>query len=326
MPDPLNDLFSRQDGVITRQQALRYVSDDTIAGRLGKTWRVLLPGIYSMTTDKPTRHQLLRAGLLFGGPTAQLSDVTALQQHQLFDQSIECPVHLLVSSSTQRASRDFVVIRRTTRLPDPDRIGGLPAAPPYRAVCEYILRTPDYWDGLAVASAALQRRRICLDELDSELSAGPAKGRPRLRRVVENLRAGIRSAPEGAFRDLYCTCRSLPQALWNPLIELPGGVRISPDCLVVDAGLVHEVNGRKHHAEAEAGLDAFVDMQRRADIMIAADLRVLSNAPVRIFREGASVISEFTTVYRRERGRGLPAGVRILRPGPPGTPWLPGAR
>jgi hypothetical protein len=320
MTDPIDELFSRQDDVLTRQQSLNFLNQDAVARRLGRDWSIALPGIYLRGLRPATEIERQRAGLLHGGPGSMLNDITALEP------AAGSLIHVLVSDKVQRSSRDFVVIRRTIRLPEPVVIGGRPVVPVARAVCEYVQRHPDYWDGLAVAAAAVQLQRVTVAELEWEASLGPAKGRPRLERVIANLKAGVRSAPEGAFRDLYCRCWSLPEALWNPLIELPGGQRLSPDCLVVDAGAVHEVNGRRYHSAEDAGLDAFVDMQRRADVMVAADLRVLSNAPSRIFRNGRDVIAEFAACCRRERGRGLPPGVRVLRPGPPGTPWLPGAR
>ena len=130
----------------------------------------------------------------------------------------------------------------------------------------------------------------------------------------------MRSAPEADVRRLILSSRILPEPLWNPLIQLPDGRKISPDALFVDAAMVHEVNGRDAHAEAEAGEDAFEDMHVRADAMVTGGLTVLGNTPRRISTYGPDVLQQLETCYLRERGKGLPPGVIILRAGPPGTP------
>ena len=115
--------------------------------------------------------------------------------------------------------------------------------------------------------------------------------------------------------------RVLPAPLWNCLLELPNGQRISPDARFADAGLIHKTNGRKFHSPEEAGESVFEDMQRRHDALTAAGLTVLHNSPRRISIESQAVIGQVETCYVRDAGRGLPSGVIILRAGPPGTMW-----
>jgi hypothetical protein len=187
-------------------------------------------------------------------------------------------------------------------------------------VCEFVARYPDQRDALAVAAAAVQLGRVSVTELLVEAYEGPARGRPRLLRVIKALQAGIRSAPEEDFRQLVLRSRRLPEPLWNCLLQMPDGRRFSPDALFVDAALIHETNGRRYHAPDEAGEDRFEDMQRRADLLTTEGFTILQNSPARIRAEGRVVIGEVERCYARDAGCGLPSGVIILRAGPPGTP------
>jgi hypothetical protein len=316
----INGLFTRQDELVTRAQALQYLTEDELRAKLGKTWRVALPGIYASSTNDLSARQRLRAAVLHGGPTAMLSDTSALLGYQLPFIPTDDVARVLVADNVQRASREFVVVRRTTRLPRPVIVAGLPLAPARRALSEFILRHPDQRESLAVAAAAVQLGRVALAELVEEAMLGPARGRPRLLRVIATLQAGIRSAPEADFREIVLRSRGLSEPLWNCLLLLPDGRKISPDALWIDSGVVHEVNGRRYHSAALAGEDAFEDMQRRSDLRVTAGLTVLHNSPNRIRTDGAAVIREIITCVKRNNGKGLPSGVVILRAGPPGTP------
>jgi hypothetical protein len=312
--DPgLENLLRAQDQMLTRQQALQYLSQAEVTARLGKFWQVLLPGIYATFTGTLTDRHRIRAALLHAGPGSMVNDLSALRLHRIPFLPNDTFTRVLVKACTQRSSRDFVVVRRTTRLPKPVILDGLPTAPVVRAVCEYAARHPDERESFAAVAAAVQERRVGLDDVVEEVMRSPNRGRPKLVRMVGMLGAGVRSGPEADIRRLVRRSKVLPEPLWNCLLQLPGGELISPDALFVDAGLIHETNGRRFHA-AE---DRFDDMQRRHDALVTADLTVLHNAPRRISGEGAAVLAQLEQCYQRLAGRGLPPGVVVVRPGPP---------
>lgn len=309
MDDTLARLGVLQDGLITRKQALLALTPDALHHRLGRQWQVLLPGIYLMSRTATTPRQRLRAALLYAGTSAVLSDTSALDALGLPFIPDDGRVRVLVPGEVQRLSREFVVVRRTARMPDAARARDLPIAPVARALCELGLRNPDERGSIAVFAAAVQRRVVTVGELFAEAEAGPARGRPRLLRVIGPVAAGVRSAPESDFRLIVSRSRILPEPLWNPLVELADGRRFSPDALFVDAGLIHETNGREFHA---AG-DQFEDMQRRNDALVAAGFAVLHNAPKRLIAEADAVLGEVERSYRLHAGRGLPHGVQLVR-------------
>jgi hypothetical protein len=309
----LDTLVREQEQLLTRQQALTFMSQAEVTARLGKFWQVLLPGVYATFTGALTSRHRLLAALLHAGPDSMVNDLTALRMHRVAFLPDEPFTRVLVRACTQRSSRDFVVVRRTTRLPTPQIIDGLPTAPLVRALCEYVARHGDERESFAAAAAAVQARHIRLETLTDEVEHGPNRGRPKLIRMLASLEAGARSAPEDDFRRLVLRSKVLPPPLLNCLLQLPGGGLISPDALFADAGLVHETNGRRFHA-AE---DTFDDMQRRHDALVTAGLTVLHNAPRRLSADSAGVLRQVELCHNRLAGRGLPPGVIVLRPGPP---------
>ena len=311
VPPALVRLLRRQHGVVTRRQALEHLSESALGERLGRQWQVLLPGIYVAQTGPVTGLQRLWAALLFGGHNSMLDDTTALREYGVKYLPDDTRVRLLVPATVQRASRDFVAVRRTIHLPKPlTGRGGIRLAPKSRALTDFALRYDDERAVLAVLASAVQRRQVSLEWLDEELKIAPARGRRRFVRVMEELHAGVRSAPEGDIKRLAQSSKILPEPLYNPLLRLPCGRKISPDLLIEEAALVHETNGRGPHFDDE---DAFESMQERHDVMTVAGLTVLHNSPRRVDRDGAIVLGELETCYIRDAGKGLPPGVVILR-------------
>lgn len=308
MPESLEHLFHLQDRIITRRQAIAAIGADRVDRMLGRRWQVILPGIYSSELSTLHERQRLRAALLYAGDQALLNDAAALRLHGIPFVPDDGRVRVLVPDGIQRLSRDFVVIRRTTRLPTAERREALPVVPVVRAVCELGLRHREPREVLAVVAAAVQQGRASVSDLLAEANEGPARGRPALLRAIEPVAEGVRSAPEADFKQLAERSKVLPVALWNCVLELGDGQRLSPDALFEDAALIHETNGREFHA---AG-DLFEDMQRRHDRLVAAGFTVLHNTPRRLREDGAKVIAEVEECYRRLTGRGMPRGARLV--------------
>jgi hypothetical protein len=312
----LEALVSNQDGLITRRQALAHLPDGAIQKRLGRRWQVVLPGVYCTSLATLSERQLLRASLLYAGPEAMLNDTSALHVNGLPFVPKESVVRVLIPDTVQRMSRQFVVTKRSWRLPKPELVDGLPTAPLFRSLCEFGARNECERDSLAVVAAAVQQGKVTLRELVDEAHEGQSRGRPRLLRVLAPLEAGVRSAPEADFRALVARSKVLPTPLWNAIIEMPDGRRLIPDALFEEAALVHEVNGRRYHAPREAGDDAFEAMQIRNDALVASGFVVLHNSPRRLRDDPQRVLQELEAVFSQHAGRGMPRGVRLLRRSP----------
>jgi hypothetical protein len=318
-------IFAAQDQLITRFQALQVLTEAALRSRLGKRWRVVLPGIYASSLDRLTPRQRLRAALLYAGEHAWPTDITALQQLGLPYLPHEPIVRVAVPDHVQRKSKDFVEIRRTKRPPSLVQVNDWRVAPMARALCEFMARHQDWREAFAVLAAAVQLRRIDVGAIFDEALAGPARGRAKILRAVECLRAGVRSLPENDFRDLILPRRGLPEPLWNCLIELPNGERYSPDGLIVASATITEINGREYHDPEKAGMESFDRTMFKASSLTVTGFTVLGYTPARLRSDGRSVGDQVAAMHHRYDGRGLPPGVRILRYGPPGTPWAVGA-
>jgi len=284
------------------------MTEGEIAARLGRFWQVVLPGVYATFTGALSEPQRARAALLHAGTDSMLSDLSALALYRIRYLPVERCVRVLVAATVQRSSRDFVVVRRTKRLPRPYTVAGLAVAPPHRALCEFILRWPDERTSLAVAASVVQLGKASLDQLLDEAKRGPARGRPRLVRVLGALRTGVLSVPEDDFRRLVSGSDVLPAPLFNARLVLGSGKTVMADALFMDSGLIHETNGRDVHA----GPIEFDEMQRRHDLLTAAGFTVLHNTPRRLRDHGAQVLAEVEGCHARLSGRGLPAGAKLL--------------
>lgn len=309
--DGLEHILAAQDGIITRQQALAAITPSRLERLLGRRWRVILPGIYAAQTGPLTPKQKARVALLYGGEHAQLDDLSSLTRHGLRYLPSDEREFILIPADQKRQSREFVVVRRTFYLPKPLLAPGrMPVTPLSRALTDFALRHENERQVRAVLMSSVQKRKLSVSELDAEVATAPSRGLKRYLRVLDELHAGVRSVGEGDVRRLCARSKILPTPLFNPLLQLPDGRKISPDLLLEEAALVHETNGREPHYEEE---DAFDSMQERHDAMTTAGLPALHNSPRLIATTGPRILRELETIYLRDRGRGLPPGVVILR-------------
>lgn len=309
--DGLEHILAAQDGIITRQQALAAITPSRLERLLGRRWRVILPGIYAAQTGPLTPKHKARVALLYGGEHAQLDDLSSLTRHGLRYLPSDEREFILIPADQKRQSREFVVVRRTFYLPKPLLAPGrMPVTPLSRALTDFALRHENERQVRAVLMSSVQKRKLSVSELDAEVATAPSRGLKRYLRVLDELHAGVRSVGEGDVRRLCARSKILPTPLFNPLLQLPDGRKISPDLLLEEAALVHETNGREPHYEEE---DAFDSMQERHDAMTTAGLTALHNSPRLIATTGPRILRELETIYLRDRGRGLPPGVVILR-------------
>lgn len=219
----LDALLRAQQGLVTREQALRHLTRSALRHRLraGGPWQRLHPAVYLTTTGSPTWSQLLLGALLHAGPRAQLSGQTALALHGLRLAGPE-PVHVLVPHETQPQGGSALVVHRTHRLPPPVRLQGLPVSPVSRAVVDAARALSRADDVRALVAASVQRRRTTPERLREELEAGHSAGSALVRAVLEEVTDGVRSVPEAALRRLLLSSRLLPTARWNCRLLLHG--------------------------------------------------------------------------------------------------------
>jgi hypothetical protein len=296
--------------VVSRAQALTAgLTARAIEHRLTTgQWQVLLPGVYLCQPGDPARRQRLTAALLYCGDDAAIDGIDACSYHGVKSVPVDdVTVYVAVPPDSPARSRHWVVVRRSAHF-DVCHSAMLRYVDPATAVIAATRRLSSPRAVLAVMSEAAQRRVASPNQLLRAHLVGPRKNARLADDALRHIRRGVRSAPEGDFSLLAQAMPTLPPLLYNRLLRMPDGRRVSPDALAPDAPVIHETNGRVAH-ERE---DLFEDMQERHDYLTAIGFTVLHNPPRRIARNGRCVISEFERCYQRLAGTGWPDGVVLL--------------
>src|SRR4051812_15291275 len=97
LPPDVLDVARRQRGVVTRGQLGQFgVSPAQVRWRLGRSWRLVLPGVVLLDWAVPTDLQRCIAGMLYAGPKSWLSGATAAALHCVLVPAPRSPVHVLV--------------------------------------------------------------------------------------------------------------------------------------------------------------------------------------------------------------------------------------
>ncbi len=280
------------------------VSDKMIWHRCRRegAWRRLLPGVVSLRTGEPSWRQSVEAALRYARRGAIVTGLAAARLHGLRRLPALDHVHLLVSIDKQPQSYGYVIVERTTRLPQPVVRNGFPLAPVARAVLDGARRLTRQDEVDALVSEAVQRGLATPRELADELTAGSRRGVSRPRTAIRAMLAGARSKAEADAQRLVRRCR-LPQPLWNPILTTSDGCRLpTPDGWFDDVGLAWEIDSLEFHL-APADYDRTL---RRHATMTGAGIIVLHTLPSRLIREPDAVLRELRAAYAQAARRPRP--------------------
>lgn len=292
-------LLERQRDVISRSQALDLgLTPSGVRHRLqpGGRWQRLLPGVYLTVTGQPDALQRDMAALLYAGPVSAITGPSALRSWGMTGIQVR-RVDVLIPDSCERASRKFVRIHRTRRMPAQiafDRAIGyvLPA----RAVADTVRDLTDLGNVRAIVAGAVQQQVCKIELLAAELPAGPVSGTAAFRAVLAEVAAGVRSGPEADLRLLILRA-GVPVPLFNCTLRLNRAFLARPDAYWPQHGVVVEVDSWQWHS----GPDAWAETLRRHNRLEAAGLRVLHFSPRQIRTDPAAVISQITAALAHGR-------------------------
>ncbi len=320
-------LAQRQDGLITRRQALAAgLSEGRLDRRIARgSWQVVLAGSYATFTGPLGRRHRARAALLYAGPEAVLGGATACQLYGLRN-AAPARIEVLVPAQVRafrgatasprgraRMGLAEVRLRRTTRPIKRAFRDGLALVAIERAVVDAGRDSRTVRDARALLAEAVQRRFTTVDALEVELTAGPSAGSRLLRQVLGELGGGVRSAPEAELKVLMESSRVLPAATYNgPPIQVWVGGRAAsfvPDATLAGAMLLVDCDSRQHHSSLA---DYEATMWRHSQLE-ALGYSVLHLAPAQIRSDPAGTLRLIEQTYVRRM---------VQLKGGPGPAWV----
>lgn len=305
----LTKVLSRQHGVISLDQAEDLgltMSSIRYRIRPGGPWQRIFPGVYLTVSGTATSDQLDMAALLYAARGSAITGLAALRRWGVVQAAAAREVDVLVPAQCCRASRDYVRIHRTTRLPRlvaVDQEIQVVLIP--RAVVDAARDIASIEDLRALVAGAVQQGNCTPRELAAELGQSRLRNAASVRAVLAEVNLGIRSAPEGDLMDLVKRA-GLPEPYYNPRLYMDGKLLASPDAWWPAVSVAVEVDSQLWHASP-------ADWQRtmeRHDRMAAAGIRVLHFSPRQIRTEPEVVIG----IIRQALSVGAPSPRIETRP------------
>ncbi len=294
IPEHLRRTAAAQDGLVTRQQArdaglTRHQIDWLV--RADGRWRVVLRGVYSVTSGALTRRQQYRAAVLYVADGVLLTGPTVMEMLGLRYAPTDRRVHVLVPNSRRLQPQRALVVERTRHLPPMTMRDGLPTASVARAAVDAARRSSRR-EARAVLAEVVQRRLTIIDVLQHEIDTARSPGTSTARAALDDLGSGAASAPE---LDLLAICQRsclLPAPSLNHPLSVDG-VRVVADACWPEARLIIEVDSTEHHGY---GRDAEHTSRRRA-ALTAAGWTVVSVSPARLRDDPDGVLRDIEAAY-----------------------------
>jgi hypothetical protein len=247
------DTLERQEGVLTREQALGAgFSRHVIAGRvaLGQ-WQRLHTGVFATFSGPVPRSSLLWGAVLRAGDDAVLSHHTAAEVWNLTDQP-SASLHVSVPRQTGSLDISGLVLHYSARLPGARHPARLP---PQTMLEETVLDLAELSgtaeDAVAWAIRACQRRLSTPDRMTTALADRKrARWRRDLTDAITEVSAGVHSPLELRYlRDVERRHR-LPRGD-RQAVTIRGGARQYADVRYTEYGVLVELDGiLAHPAEA----------------------------------------------------------------------------
>ncbi|MGW0696058.1 hypothetical protein [Streptomyces sp. NBC_01637] len=246
--------------------------------RAGGPWQQPLPGVYVLHPGPPTGEERLRSALLYvgrrravpaqGGAArstgygeAMVTGPAALALHGF---SLVPPmssldrIDVLVPRTRRLRSVRYVRVVRTTELPRPEQLAGLPVAPVARALADAVTGLGDTGAVRLLLTEAVRGGHCEPAAVVRELSRSKLLDRPHIVNAVDSLLAEGRALAESRLYDMVRTY-DLPEPLWNVDLRLPGGPHLGGvDAYWPDQAVAVELDSR-------APLHSTLDGDRRQE-------------------------------------------------------------
>jgi hypothetical protein len=302
VPEEVVRLAARQDGLITRRQALAGgMTPESIRHALGpgRRWQRLAKGVYATFNGPLSPRHRVRAALLYTGPSAMVTGAPACRAYGLRYVPDEAPLVVLVPWTAQPASLPFAQLRRTRTLPVSRMVGGFPVAPPERSVLDACVGAGSLRAVRALLCEAAQVGLTSHARLSAELAGARWNGAGLARRAIDDVRAGCRSAPECELRDLVASSALIEEPVWNQPVDGVDGRPLIPDAAWHDARVVVEIDSAEWHRLG----DLVEQTEQRRARYATQGWSVLPVSPRRLRTEPTIVLAEIEAAVLAGRRR-----------------------
>lgn len=263
--------------------------------RAGRLQRVLY-GVYIGGATPLTADERAVAASLYCGAGTQIAGGAALRWHGL-RYAPDGEVDVLVRPTCRRRSTDWLRLHSTLRPDESPTAQGLFAICSVpRAIADFARWQRDMRSLRAVATEAANAGLCSVADLRRELAEGEVRYRRPLERLVEELEAGVRSAPEAELRDLVGASAVLPVGGFNHEICLADGEWLfTPDLWYEDVRLAVEVDSREFHADP----DGWQHTLDRHNAVERQGIAVIHLTPARIRRNPQASLRIIEDAYRQ---------------------------
>jgi very-short-patch-repair endonuclease len=271
-------LLHEQRAVVSRRQALRYLSVAAIRHRLGtRRWRPIHRGVYVTTTGALTLSQLRWAALLVAAPdpeseTAFIAGRAALQAHGLRGLRNRVIEVLVPDGRKVTNPPSWVIVHRTRDLPRRDRtwIDNLPCTTTERSLVDAAQWAASEREARLVIAMSFQQGKVSARGVSGRL---PRIANERRRTVITDTVAdaagGAHSLAELDFLQLSRSA-GLPEPKLQYARRDATGRRRYLDAYYEKYKVHVEIDGIQHVDVQQA----WADMKRQNDLYIKGD-RVL---------------------------------------------------
>ena len=314
LPAPVLEVARAQRGLVIRRQLIGGgVSASELRWRLGRSWRLVLPGVVLLDWAPPDDEQRCIAGLLYAGERSWLAGPTALSMHRVGPAVSRSRVHVLVPAPARPRDVGWLSIRRTHVWDE--RIvtrGAVRYSCLPRAVVDAAALLPTD-EARALVIDVVHRRVVRLDDVHHWIEARRPNGRLRLRQALLEAAAGAWSVPEADLARLVATSAVLSQSWLNPELRDAEGRRLTtPDLWFDDVAMAVMVHSREFHAgvlDWEATVDRDSDLAACRVVVVGVTPGAIARDPARVLRR---VEDAYATALRSGQRAAVVATPRIV--------------
>lgn len=214
----------------------------------GGPWQQPLPGVFVLHPGPLSGHERLRSALLYAGrppasgrrtvparttgadPGYGEAMITGLAALSLYGFAAAPPalstdhsrIDVLVPRIRRLRSARYVRLVRSSDLPRPEQLDGLPVAPVARALADAVAGLGDAYAVRRLLTEAVRGGHCEPAVVVGELNRAKVLDRPQVVNAVDSLLAEGRALAEERLYDMVRT-HGLPEPLWNVDLRLPGG-------------------------------------------------------------------------------------------------------